>query len=159
MKNIDRSKMVREQIDFAASDTILFFAPYPEELRLMQAEEWRPVIDRINAAGCDFKPVDGLNVPPLTDRTQAYLANRLNALSDEELPAFCAVSGGCRSVILALAVLDDYLTPERAFDLAVLEESFQNKIWREDPDALVSREGRRKAVLEAACKLKGKENG
>lgn len=156
---IDREKIIKEQIAFAATDTICFFSPYPEELLTLQREKWQPVIDRINAVGCDFKASVGLDVQNPSERTRAFLEKRLNALSDEALCAFAAISGGCRSVILALAVSDGAISAENAFDLAVLEESFQNKIWREDEDALASREGRRKSVLEAAEKLKGYKNG
>ncbi|MBR4127656.1 MAG: hypothetical protein IKR09_08785 [Alphaproteobacteria bacterium] len=155
----DRKKATREQIAFAAADTICFFSPSPADLLDLQRREWLPVVDWINGNGCDFKTTDGIETPTLSGRTTAFLENRLNALTDEVFYAFCAVSGGCRSVILALAVLDGFITAERAFDLAVLEESYQNKIWRGDPDALMAREGRRKAVLEAAEKLKGKKNG
>ncbi|MBO4520119.1 MAG: hypothetical protein J5787_02820 [Alphaproteobacteria bacterium] len=155
MSRIDRLKITQEQIAFAATDTICFFAPYPSDLSDLQHREWQPMIDWINGFGCDFKACDGFEVQNLSDQTKGILEKKLNALSDEALCAFCAVSGGCKSIILALAVSDGVITPERAFDLAVLEESYQNKIWQEDPDALASREGRRTAVLEAAKKLKG----
>lgn len=152
----ERLKKTQEQIAYAAADTICFFAPFPKDLRELQQKEWSPVIDWINGRGCDFKISEGLDVQSLSERTKEFLEKRLNLLSDESFWAFCAVSGGCRSVILALAVSDGFITAERAFDLAVLEESYQNRIWQEDPDALASREGRRQAVLDAAVKLKGK---
>ncbi|MBR1777807.1 MAG: hypothetical protein IJ752_04390 [Alphaproteobacteria bacterium] len=156
MKKVDRLKRTQEQLAFAAADTVCFFAPYPEDLRCLQEQEWLPVIDWVNGLGCDFKPVLGLKVPPLSDRTQDFLQKRLNALSEDAFLAFCAVSGSCRSVILALAVSEGFLSAEQAFDLSVLEERFQNRFWPEEPDALASRNSRRQAVLEAAEKLKGK---
>ena len=155
----NREKATREQIAFAATDTICFFSPSPADLFDLQRREWSPVVYWINGIGCDFKTTDSIKTPTLSGRTTAFLEDRLNALTDEAFYAFCAVSGGCRSVILALAVLDGFLTPERAFELSILEECYQNKIWREDEDALASREGRRKAVLAAAEKLKGNKNG
>ena len=159
MISVDRSKLTQEQIAFAATDTICFFAPYPTDLSDLQRQEWLPVVNWINGLGCDFKTTDGFSASSLSERTIAFLEKRLTVLTDEELLAFCAVSGGCRSVILALAVLDGFLTPERAFELAVLEESFQNRFWKQDEEALAAREGRRQAVLEAAKKMKGNKNG
>ena len=155
----ERVQATREQIAFAQTDTVCFFAPSPSDLADLQRREWQPVVDRINGRGCDFKTTDGIIPPALSERTVAFVKRRLNALTDDAFWAFCAVSGGCRSVILALAVLDGFMTADKAFDLSVLEESYQNKIWREDPDASTARENRRKAVLEAATKLKGKDNG
>ena len=152
----ERLKETQEQIAFAAADTVCFFAPFPEDLRKMQQREWKPVVDWVNANGCDFKISEGLDVQSLSERTKKFLEKTLNALSDEAFWAFCAVSGGCRSVILALAVLDGFMTAERAFDLSILEEKFQNNVWSEDQDALSAREGRKQDVLEAAVNLKGK---
>ena len=155
----DRIKIINDQIGFAATDTVCFRAPYPEELRQLQDREWMPVIKRMNDSGCDFKITDGLDVPDLSEKTMLFLEKRLNSLSDEALCAFAAVSGGCRSVILAFAVLDGFLSAERAFDLSVLEETFQNCFWNQDEEALTARENRKAAVVEAAKKLKGTENG
>lgn len=151
----NRVNAMRQQSDFAKTDTIRFFVSSPQALRDLQNREWLPVIEWINARGCDFTVYSGFEVQSLSDKTKDFLENRLSSLSDEAFYAFCAVSGGCRSVILALAVLDGFLTPQRAFELSMLEEDYQNKIWKQDEDALVSREGRRQSVLEAAEKLKG----
>lgn len=156
---IDRLKIAREQVAFAETDTICFFAPSPRDLNSLQRREWQPAIDWINGFGCDFKASESFAVQNLSDRTKTFLENRLKTLSDEALLSFCAVSGGCRSVILALAVLDGFMTADRAFDLAVLEESYQNRSWKQDEEALAARENRKKAVLEAAAKLKGNNNG
>ena len=156
MTNQVRLKRLQEQIDFAATDTICFFSPYPATLMKLQQEKWQPVIDRINAEGCDFQSSSGLSVQPLSEKTKTFLANRLNALNDETFEAFCTVSGGYKSVILALNVLDGFLSAEEAFDLAVLEETYQNQFWRADDEAVTARENRKKAVIEACKKLKGK---
>ena len=155
MTDGERLKRTREQIEFAAADTVCFFAPYPAALTKLQQEKWQPVIDKINAAGCDFRPSTGFEVRPLSDRTKAFLEQRLNALSDEAFNAFCAVSGGCRSVILALHVLDGFLSADQAFDLAVLEETYQNRFWTADEEAAAARQNRRQAVIRVAGKLIG----
>lgn len=155
MTDSERLKKTQEQIEFAAADTVCFFAPYPAALTDLQREKWQPVIDRVNAAGCDFRSTTGFEVKPLSDRTKAFLEQRLNALSDEAFNAFCAVSGGCRSVILALQVLDGFLSADQAFDLAVLEETYQNRFWRADEEAVTAGKNRRRAVAQAAGRLKG----
>ena len=155
----DRSKIINEQTTFAATDTICFFSPEGGALHKMQEKEWTPVIEWINDLGCDFKVSEGFDVPPLTERTKSFLQKRLDAFPDEELEAFCAVSGGCRSVILALAAADGFLTAEQAFDRAILEERYHTLFWQDDEDAKISREGRKESVLRAAEKLKGCKNG
>ena len=151
----ERLKRTQEQIEFAAADTVCFFAPYPAALTTLQREKWQPVIDRINAAGCDFQVSSEFAVHPLSDGTKDFLTRKLDALSDEAFDAFCSVSGGCRSVILALCVLDGVLPADQAFDLAVLEETYQNQFWTADEEAMAARENRKQAVIRAAEKLKG----
>ena len=102
----DRESAVAEQIAFAAADTVLFFAPQPKELVALQRKKWLPVIERVNGRGSNFTPATGLEVPVLDNRTRAYLKRRLDALDDDSFAAFCQASGGLKSVILALSVLD-----------------------------------------------------
>lgn len=155
MSDQSRIKKIREQIAFAAADTICFFAPAPAALTKLQQEKWCPVIEKVNGLGCDFKVSDGLDVSPLSQRTNAFLEKRLGALTDESLDAFCVASGGCKSVILALSVLEGFLSADQAFDLSVLEETYQNQFWSVDEEAVTARENRKKAVMEACKKLKG----
>lgn len=155
MNNGLREKLIREQIEFAAADTICFIAPHPAELAQMQREQWTPVIDAVNGAGCDFKVSETLAVPPVAERTRNFLTHRLSALTDAQLSAFCQVSGGCKSVALAVAVLSDLMPADRAFDLSVLEETYQNRFWPSDAEGAAARENRKKAVIDAAKTLKG----
>ena len=55
----DRKALTDEQIAFAAADTVLFFAPQPDELAALQREKWLPVIERANGRGANFAPVSG----------------------------------------------------------------------------------------------------
>ncbi len=151
----ERAKIIQEQIEFAQADTVCFLAPYPMDLKKQQQEKWQPVIDWINAKGCDFTASCHLTVNSLSDRTKSFLKTRLQKLNDTALEAFCLMSGGCKSVILALSVLEGFLTPEQAFDLSVLEETFQNRFWSEDEEALIARKNRKEAVVKAFQMLKG----
>lgn len=150
-----REKLIREQIEFAAADTLCFITPRPAELARIQRDQWTPVIDAVNALGCDFKISETLVVPPVAERTRIFLEKRLSALSESGLSAFCQVSGGCKSVALAVAVLSGLLPADRAFDLSVLEETYQNRFWPADAEGTAARENRKQAVLDAAKTLKG----
>ena len=85
------------------------------------------------------------------------MKRRLDALDDDSFAAFCQASGGLKSVILALSVLDGDLTADQAFDLAVLEELFQNRFWKTDEDAVTARENRKRAVGDAFNRIKGEK--
>lgn len=154
-----RETVIADMLMYAENDTVCYFADYPESLVRLQQEKWQPVLDWINGRGCSFSATQGLNVRPLSPQTAAYLKDRLELLDDESLEAFRTVAGGCRSVILAMAVLEGHLEPDEAFDLAVLEETFQNRTWQKDEEAQKAADNRRREVVEAAQILKGNKNG
>lgn len=154
-----RVAVIADMLKYAECDTLCYFADYPESLIRMQREKWQPVLNWINGCGCSFQATQGLEVCPLTPQTAEYIKGRLNLLDDESLQAFRNVAGGCRSVILAMAVLEGRLEAQEAFDLAVLEETFQNEMWLKDEEAHKAEENRRREVIEAAQKLKGNKHG
>lgn len=154
-----RRAVIADMLMYAENDTICYFADYPESLVRLQQEKWQPVLDWINGCGCSFQATRGLEVRPLTPQTAEYIKGRLALLDDESLAAFAKTAGGCRSVILAMAVLAGRLDAREAFDLAVLEETFQSKTWQKDEEARKAEENRRREVVKAAQILKGNKNG
>lgn len=146
-------------IEGARTDVLCFWAPYPAALVLLQKEKWQPVIDWANERGCAFRPTQELSVPALADETKAYLEKRLDEL--ESIPLACVhlISGGCQSVLLALAVLEGRIEAGEAFELSCLEEAFQNQFWTSDEEAVKAREARKKDVLLAASVLKMHNGG
>lgn len=139
-------------LEYAAADTVLFLSPYPATLRGEQKRQWQPVLDAHNANGGDFALTESLR-PALSAKAREYLTRRLAGIADGRLDAFCDLAGAYKSVLLALSVADGAADAAEAFDLSVLEELYQNKLWGEDADALTARENRKKAAVDAAYRL------
>lgn len=146
---MQKRQLTERLLEYAASDTVCYFAPYPASLKKRQQEKWLPLIDWVNEQGCDFKVSETLAVPSISEKTKAFLMAKLEALDDFSLACFNQIAGGCRSIILAFAVTERRLTPSEAFDLSVLEETYQNEFWKKDEEALEVRESRKEEVLTA----------
>lgn len=141
-------------LEYATADTVLFPSPYPVGLRDEQRRKWQSVLDAHNANGGDFALTESLRLPALSVKAREYLTHRLADIADDKLDAFCDLAGAYKSVLLALSVADGTTDAAEAFDLSVLEELYQNKLWGEDAEALTARENRKNAAVDAAHRLK-----
>lgn len=151
-----RDELVNQLLDFAQTDTVLFFEPYPAKLNALQHEKWGAVLDRFKAKGADLMPTETLTVAPLSDQTKALIRSKLAAFAGDNLLWFRELAGAFRSVLLAFAACDDEMTFQEAFDASCLEELFQNEFWQTDEEALKARTIRQEAALKAFQVLKGK---
>ena len=104
-------------------------------------------------AGNDDIPVAKLRVRYYFSFTGTAVASKLTvfdvqtavaAFSMLELTALHAVTTGCGSVVLGLALLEGRIEADEAFALSQLDESFEIEQWGEDEEA----ERRRAAVRE-----------
>lgn len=131
----------------ACCDTLCCFVDTPQELRDMQNEKWLPVILKINEAGGAFNPSDSLCGRELSAQNRDFLQNALDALSNDALGCVQQLSAIFSSALLALAVLKGIVDARTAFDLSVLEETYQNMYWHEDAEAARAREQKREAAI------------
>ncbi|HBO60003.1 MAG TPA: hypothetical protein DD624_08875 [Alphaproteobacteria bacterium] len=152
---MNRNELTEQIIGYVQTDTLLYFAPYPEKLKRLQEQKWGAVIARFNDKGANLKPTESLAVSTIDAATRHLLQIRLETFSDAELQWFRELAGAYRSVLLALAVCDGELTEDEAFDLSCLEELFQNELWQTDAEALKAREARHVAAKTARQHLKG----
>ena len=146
---MNRAELTEQIADYIRTDTLLFYAPYPEKLTRLQEQKWGAVIARFNGKGANLRPTTSLDVSTIDADTRHLLQTKLETFSDDELPWFCELAGAYRSVLLAFAVCDGELTTDEAFDLSCLEELFQNELWQTDADALKARQTRRAAAETA----------
>lgn len=131
----------------ACCDTLCCFVDTPRDLRDLQDEKWLPVIAKINEAGAAFNPSDSLCGRELSPKNRDFLQNTLDALSNDALGCVQQLSAIFSSALLAVAVLKNIVDAQTAFDLSVLEETYQNIYWHEDEEAVRAREQKRKAAL------------
>jgi len=88
---------------------------------------------------------------PIDQSPALHLAVKryLNSLDEWQLAAFCVLSSGYSSLVLAVAVCEQHLSAEEAFSLSRLEEDYQAQEWGRDSEA-ESRALKMKAEIVAA---------
>lgn len=138
---IDRIAATREQTvaeiaRYADADHLCYRAPAPASLTERQAVQWDPLLAWADQAlGLSFTPTEGVLHRPQSPQTLAAVAALAEGLDDFALAGLAYAVGLFGSVILALAVLRGRLPAEAAFDLARLDELFQEAQWGVDADA------------------------
>ena len=152
---MNRTELTEQIVDYLRTDTLLFYAPYPEKLTRLQEQKWGSVIARFNEKGANLRPTKSLTVSTIDADTRHLLQIKLEAFSDAELPWFCELAGAYRSVLLAFAVCEGKLSEDEAFALSNLEESYQNELWQTDAEALKARGIRHDAAKNALRHIKG----
>lgn len=138
---------------YGQSDLLCYRAAEPAPLVARQEERWNPVLDWAEqrydvrftlVAGVMHRPQPAETLARLADAIAAQPAFRLAALSP-----IVTISG---SLVIALALVDGALDPATAFDLAHLEELWQEEMWGADWFATEARNVRR-ADFDAACRF------
>lgn len=146
---LDRTPQVRaetaaEIARYAGSDLLCYFAEEPAALAERERSAWEPILDWAEAdLGLRFERAAGIvhcvQPPETTDRVQALALE----LDDWRLTALGWGAALYGSAVLALAVERGRLSGEEAWDLARLDEAYQEEQWGVDEEAAAAEANRR----------------
>lgn len=136
---------------YGDSDLLCYRADAPEGLVARQAEGWDPLLDWL-ATSLEARLVLRVGVmhAPQSPEALARLTGYVHAMSAFELAAFHDLVSLSGSLVLALAVVHDRLTPEAAWTLSRIDESWQEDHWGTDDEASEHAAIKRAAFLHAA---------
>lgn len=132
----NKDDIVEVLMVYVDTDTLTYRATSSEKLAKEQDEKWGAVLkwagtrfDISWATTSGVMPVD--QSPELHKAIERYL----KSLNVWQLSAFCVLSSGYSSLVLAIAVCEGYLDAEAAFKLSRLEEEAQAEQWGRDEEA------------------------
>ena len=121
---------------FAETDLLCYFADGPTSLVERQERRWGAMIDWAGAAlGAVFHRAQGVIHQPQPPATIARIEALAGEESDCALAGLAAAASLFGSAILAFARRRGELTPEAAFELSRLDETFQEERWGVDAEA------------------------
>ncbi|MGL6209590.1 MAG: ATP12 family protein, partial [Paracoccaceae bacterium] len=136
---------------YGETDLLCYRAIGPEALVKRQATHWDPILDWSAAV---------LGAPLLAVPGVMYIQQSLDSLDRLKVAAtrqspfqtaafhdLVAISG---SLVLALAVTRNRLSPDEAFALSRIDEHWQAELWGVDEDAAVLEALKKDAFLQAA---------
>lgn len=156
---IDRMALTRAQVTghvvgFGESDLLCYRTEAPMDLAALQAERWQPWLDwaaeKLNAR---LGVTVGVTPVVQDPDSLAALRQRVESYDDWTLTALQSLAPCLGSLVLALAVVEEALSAEEAFELARLDENFQNELWGVDDEAKIRTAGLRTEIMAAARML------
>ena len=80
----------------------------------------------------------------------AVIREVVEGIDDFRLAAVQAVTTASGSVAIGLALWDDAIEPDKAWEVAQVEENYQIGFWGDDLNAVAMREGRRQTLMAGA---------
>ncbi len=136
---------------YAETELVCYRAGEPPELVARQAALWDPVLRWAEQRyTVSFTRVTGIMHQPQPPETLERLSRAIAERGDWELAPLSPLVTISGSFLIALAMLDDAMPAEAAFDAAHLDELWQAEQWGEDDFALEARAAHRKDFLAAA---------
>lgn len=158
LANAAIDRVAPEKASFAAglaqygeTELLCYRADSPPELVARQAARWDPLLDWARGQyRVEFTLVTGIMHQPQPMATILKLGDAIAAAPAFALAALSPLVTIGGSLVIALALLEEAILPEDAFDLAHLDELWQAEQWGEDELALTARAARRRDFLAAA---------
>lgn len=128
--HLTSSDIINFILTYAETDTILFHNQADPNLYQLQTNEWDPLIKWFNTRyNTDLEKTIDISPPIFPAGAKMQIANYLKSHSLSSLHGFQFAVETVKSVILAFACIDMFITPEKAVLLSRLEEEFQLGHW------------------------------
>jgi chaperone required for assembly of F1-ATPase len=147
----DLAAFIRPLAAYAESDLLCYRADAPAELVAHQAEVWDPLLDWASRRfDVHFTVTSGIVHAPQPEATIARLGQALAAYDAFHLAALAPIVTIGGSLVTALALAEQEVDPDSAFDFTHLDELWQARRWGEDRLALAARASRKSDFMAAA---------
>ena len=147
----DLAAFTRPLAAYAESDLLCYRADAPPELAARQAEAWDPLLAWARGRfDVHFTVTSGIVHAPQPDATIARLGEALAAYEAFHLAGLAPLITIGGSLVTALALAEQEIDPDSAFDLTHLDELWQARRWGEDRLALEARAARKRDFMAAA---------
>jgi chaperone required for assembly of F1-ATPase len=145
----DPTQIIDELMRYAETDLVCYRADGPGSLVKHQQRNWQPLLDDL-ARRHDILMSVHRGVLPRKQSQEALAALRrlLSTQRPFTLAAMAVATRACGSLVIALALCEGSLTPEQAFDLSQLDETYQIERWGEDAEAAARRCSLRQEIID-----------
>lgn len=141
---------------YGDSDLTCYRADQPEGLVARQAEAWDPLLDWADEAlGARLEPRTGIIHAPQSEAALSSLRDAVHAMDAFQLAGFHDLVSLTGSLVIGFAIHRGKLSPDAAWDLSRVDETWQIEQWGDDEEAAELAEIKRQALLDAArfCEL------
>ncbi len=149
----NRNHVVGEIAAYAETDLLCYRASEPEELVVRQSAGWDPVLAWMaDAHGIKLKVTDGVLPAAQSGDAIDATCRIIGGYDDFALSGLHMATSATGSVVLGLAVAAGRVGGAEAWELSLIDETWQNEQWGTDSEATRRRVGL-KAEIEAAAQF------
>jgi chaperone required for assembly of F1-ATPase len=148
---VQRDRVIDEIAGYAGTDLVCYRADHPPALAARQHAEWQPLLDwatlrydAVLAVTCGVIPT------PQSRAALKAFAAAVAAHDDFRLTVLHALTAGCGSLVIALAMMEGQLDAAGAFAASQLDETYQIEEWGEDAEAAARRKALADDITSAA---------
>ena len=146
-----RAEIIDEVAKFAETDLLCYRAEEPEDLALAQDEAWQPLLDWMDRDhGVRLQVTRSIMPVAQSAASLAGVRDLVSTFADFPLTGLHAASAAMGSVVVGLGMATGRVGPDAAFEISVLDESYQTERWGEDSEAAARRENLRAEITNAA---------
>nr|XP_033819727.1 ATP synthase mitochondrial F1 complex assembly factor 2 [Geotrypetes seraphini] len=126
----NKEQFIRAALKFLDTDTICYRVEEPPGLVELQKNEWDPVINWAEKRyGVSITSSTSIMGPPIPAETKETFMKHLASYNTWSLLGIEYIIVQLKSMVLAMGLIDRYLTVERAVLLSRLEEEYQIQRW------------------------------
>jgi len=151
----DAGEWRRSILTFLKSDVLCYRATEPAALVNAQNESWDPLIAWVRKeVGADLETTAGVGFVEQPQDAVGAVETALAGVSHEELIAVRMAAEISCSAVIALALWREARAANELFDLARLDEAFQEKRWGVDAEAAARTKAMRRDFNNAALFLR-----
>ncbi len=147
----ERDSVARMLAEYGGTDLLCYRAESPEGLVKRQAAAWDPLLQWMREVhGVELHPVSGIMYVAQPEEGQKKLLEKVQTFAPWELTAFHDLVTISGSLVLALAVVEGFLTPEEAWEASRVDEKWQEELWGVDDEAAEAAALKKADFLKAA---------
>jgi chaperone required for assembly of F1-ATPase len=145
----DPAPVIEGLMGYAGTDLVCYRSEGPEGLVARQQSLWQPLLDDLaRRHGALLTVHQGIVPRPQPAAALAALRRQVDKLPPFPLTGLAAATPITGSLVIALALADGRLSPEQAFELSQLDESWQIEKWGEDAEAAARRRALRAEIAD-----------
>jgi len=131
-----REAVIAAILRFGENDLLCYRAHQPPELAARQAAGWDPLLEWVaQKYGAKLRVAAGLTHVDQPPEALAALRRGLESYDAFSLSGLHVIASITGSVVLALAVAEEFITGTDAFELSRIDEIYQAEKWGEDAEA------------------------
>lgn len=131
-----RDPVVSEIAGYAETDLVCYRAAEPEALRRRQETGWTPLVDWIERRHEIVLTVTTELLPsPQPAESLAKVRKIVEDRNDFRLAGLQLAVAASGSIVIALALAEGEIDASRAWELSLVDETWQIENWGEDPEA------------------------